>query len=68
MSNPLFEELGGSRMPNNDMTNFMQQVIQFKNQMGNIDPREKIMQCLTNGMIDQRTLNMYQSFANQLMK
>lgn len=69
MSNSLYQELAGAPIvPNNNVAAFMQQVINFKKQMGNIDPRAKIMECLTNGMVDQRTLNMYQTLANQLMK
>lgn len=69
MSNPLYQELAVAPvMPNNNIATFMQKVINFKNQMGDIDPKAKIMECITSGMVDQRTLDMYQTFANQLMK
>jgi hypothetical protein len=64
MSNPLFNVLGGN-MPNNNMMKMIQQFQQFKQTL-NGNPKEIVMNMLTDGKITQAQLNQAQMMANQL--
>lgn len=64
MSNPLFNQLGGN-MPNNNMMQMIEQFQQFKQTL-NGNPKEIVMNMLTNGKITQAQLNQAQMMANQL--
>lgn len=62
MSNPLFNQLGGSQQ--NGMGQIMQQFNQFKQTLkGN--PQQIVMDMLKTGKITQADLNGAQAFANQ---
>lgn len=64
MSNPLFNQLGGN-MPNNNMMQMIQQFQQFKQNL-NGNPKDIVMNMLTDGKITQSQLNQAQMMANQL--
>lgn len=64
MSNPLFNALGGN-MPNNNMVQMIQQFQEFKQTL-NGNPKDIVMNMLTNGKITQSQLNQAQMMANQL--
>lgn len=59
-NNPLFNILGGSGMPNNFLTQFMQFKQNFK---GN--PQQQIQQMLNSGRISQQQYNNAVQMANQ---
>lgn len=63
MSNPLFNILGNA-MPQNQMTQMIQQFQQFKQTL-NGNPKEIVMNMLTDGKITQAQLNEAQMMANQ---
>lgn len=63
MSNSLFNALGGQ--PQAGLNNMVTQFQQFKQSFqGN--PRDKVMELLSNGTISQQQLNQAQAMANQL--
>ena len=62
MSNPLFQMLGGQ---NNQITQMIQQFQQFKNSF-NGNPKEIVMNMLSQGKITQQQLDQAQVMANQL--
>lgn len=64
MSNPLFNVLGGM-MPQNEMTNMIQQFQNFKQSIKG-DPKQMVMDMLKSGKISQAQLNQAQAMANQL--
>lgn len=63
MSNPLFNQLGGN-VQNNNMMQMIQQFQQFKQTL-NGNPKDMVMQMLSNGKISQADLDRAQSFAKQ---
>lgn len=62
MSNPLFQALGGNQQPD-----FVQNFLNFANQMQGINPRNEINRRLQSGSITQNQLNMAQQRAQQMM-
>lgn len=62
MSNPLFKALGGNQQPD-----FIQNFLNFANQMQGINPRNVINKHLQSGSITQNQLNMAQQKAQQMM-
>lgn len=62
MSNPLYNALGGNRQPD-----FVQNFLNFANQMQGINPRNEINRHLQSGSITQNQLNMAQQKAQQMM-
>ena len=62
MSSPLFQMLGGQ---NNQITQMIQQFQQFKNSF-NGNPKEIVMNMLSQGKITQQQLDQAQVMANQL--
>ena len=62
MSNPLFQALGGNQQPD-----FVQNFLNFANQMQGINPRNEINRHLQAGSITQNQLNMAQQKAQQMM-
>lgn len=62
--NNLFHQLGGN-MPQNNFSQMLGEFQKFK-QSFNGNPKEIVMQMLTNGQISQAQLNQFQSMANQL--
>lgn len=64
MSNPLYNQLGGS-VQQNSMSQMINAFNNFKRTY-NKNPRETVMQMLTNGQISQAELNQLQAMANQL--
>lgn len=63
MNNPLFNQLGGN-VQNNGMMQMLQQFQQFKQTL-NGNPKDMVMQMLSNGKITQADLNRAQAFAQQ---
>ena len=63
MSNPLFNMLGNA-MPQNEMTQMLQQFQQFKQTL-NGNPKQMVMDMLQSGKITQKELNGAQAFAQQ---
>lgn len=66
MGNPLFDALGGGRMPG-PMGNFqqmMQQFQQFKSTFQG-DPKAEVEKLLQSGKISQQQLNVLQTMAKQ---
>lgn len=66
MSNSLFNQLGGN-VQNNNMAQMLQQFQQFKQTL-NGNPKDMVMQMLTNGKITQADLNRAQAFAQQFQQ
>ena len=62
MSNPLFQALGGNQQPD-----FIQNFLNFANQMQGINPRNEINRHLQSGSITQNQLNIAQQKAQQMM-
>ena len=62
MSNPLYKALGGNQQPE-----FVQNFLNFANQMQGINPRNEINRHLQSGSITQNQLNMAQQRAQQMM-
>ncbi len=62
MSNPIFNALGGSKMPNNNM---IQQFQDFMQKMQGKNPQEEINRLLQSGAISQEQLNQAQQMAQQ---
>lgn len=65
MSSPLFNSLGGNTIPNNQMTQIINQFNQFKSTL-NENPKDIVMNMLQSGKITQQQLNQAQQMANQL--
>lgn len=69
MGNPLFDAMGGGRMPG-PMGNFqqmMQQFQQFKSTFQG-DPKAEVEKLLQSGKINQEQLNMVQGLAKQFQQ
>lgn len=64
--NSLFNMLGNS-MPNNQMTQIINQFQQFRNTF-NGDPKQQVQQMLNSGQITQEQYNNAVQMANQLTK
>lgn len=64
MSNPLFNQLGGN-IPNNNILQMIQQFQKFKQTL-NGNPKEIVMNMLSDGKITQAQLNQAQMMASQL--
>ena len=62
MGNPLFNALGGSMIPGN---NILAQFQQFRKQMQGKNPHEEINRLLQSGAISQQELNQAQQMAQQ---
>lgn len=62
MSNPLYKALGGNQQPD-----FVQNFLNFANQVQGINPRNEINRHLQSGFITQNQLNMAQQKAQQMM-
>ena len=62
MSNPLFQALGGNQQPD-----FIQNFLNFANQMQGINPRNEINRHLQSCSITQNQLNIAQQKAQQMM-
>ena len=68
MSNPLYSMFGGiGAMPNNNMTNLLQQFMQFR-QNFNGDPRAQIQNLLNSGKVTQEQYNRAVAMAQQLQR
>lgn len=65
MSSPLFNVFGGNAPMGNDMVQLVQQFQQFKQTL-NGNPKQIVMDMLSNGQISQAQLNQAQQMANQL--
>jgi len=63
MSNPLFNLIGNT-MPQNEMTQMIQQFQQFKQNL-NGNPKQIVMNMLSDGKITQAQLNQAQQIAQQ---
>lgn len=72
MPNELFEAMnGGNAMATqNPLMQRFQQLVQFRQGMGNIDPKAEVMKMIQNGQlnISQSQLDAFQSQANEIMK
>ena len=68
MSNPLFNALGGGKMPGamGQFQQMMQQFQQFMNQMKGKDPNAMIQEMVSSGRISQDQLNQVQKQARQM--
>lgn len=68
-SNPLFQALGGGRMPGpmGSFQTMMQQFQQFK-QTFQGDPKAEVERMLQSGQINQQQLNMVQGLAQQFQQ
>jgi len=69
MSNPLFQALGGGRMPAmpgpmGNMMNIVQQFKQFRQSFQG-DPKAEVQKLLQSGKMTQAQLNQLQSMAQQ---
>lgn len=66
MSNPLFNALGGSRMPGamGQFQQMMQQFQQFRNNFQG-DPKQEVEKLLQSGKMSQQQLNQLQAMAKQ---
>lgn len=62
MANPIFNALGGNKMPGN---NILAQFQQFRKQMQGKNPHEEINRLLQSGAISQQELNQAQQMAQQ---
>lgn len=62
MPNPIFNALGGSNMPNNNM---IQQFQSFMQKMQGKNPQEEINRLLQSGAVSQEQLNQAQQMAQQ---
>ena len=62
MPNPIFNALGGSNLPNN---NIIQQFQSFMQKMHGKNPQEEINKLLQSGAISQEQLNQAQQMAQQ---
>lgn len=67
MNNPLFNALGGSKVPANPLSNMMQAFQQFKSQFQG-DPQQEVMKLVQSGQITQHQLNELQSLATQFQQ
>ena len=63
--NPLYKMMMGNMMPNNNMTNMINQFQQFR-QAFTGDPRQQVQQLLNSGKITQEQYNNAVQMANQL--
>lgn len=63
--NPLYKMMMGNNMPNNNMTNMINQFQQFK-QAFNGNPRQQVQQLLNSGKVSQEQYNKAVQMANQL--
>lgn len=61
-NSPLYDAMGNTTT-NNDMLSAFRR---FKQEMGNIDPKQKVMEALQNGVVSQQEFNRFQQMANQL--
>ncbi len=71
MPNELFKAMnGGANVPQNPLMQRFQQLVQFRQNMGNIDPKAEVMKMIQNGQlnISQNQLDAFQSQANEVMK
>lgn len=66
MSNPLFNALGGGRMPGpmGQFQQMMQQFQQFRNNFQG-DPKQEVEKLLQSGKMSQQQLNQLQAMAQQ---
>ena len=69
MNSPLFNLLGGGRMPTNspfgNMMNMMQSFNQFRQAFSG-DPKQQVQQLLDSGKMSQDQFNQLQQMARQL--
>lgn len=65
MPNALFNALGG--MPNNNISNLIQQVKQFQ-QTFKGDPKAEVERLVRTGQMSQDDFNRYAQIANQMMQ
>ena len=66
MSNPLFNALGGGKMPG-AMGQFQQMMQQFQQFRANFqgDPKQEVQKLLQSGQMSQQQLNQLQAMAQQ---
>lgn len=66
MSNPLFNALGGGKMPGamGKFQQMMQQFQQFRNNFQG-DPKQEVQKLLQSGKMSQQQLNQLQAMAQQ---
>lgn len=66
MSNPLFNALGGGKMPGT-MGQFQQMMQQFQQFRANFqgDPKQEVQKLLQSGKMSQQQLNQLQAMAQQ---
>lgn len=66
MSNPLFNALGGGKMPG-EMGQFQQMMQQFQQFRQNFqgDPKQEVQKLLQSGKMSQQQLNQLQAMAQQ---
>lgn len=69
MANPIFQAMGGGRMPGpmGNMQQMMQSFNQFR-QTFKGDPKQKVMEMLQSGAISQEQLNQAQQMAQQFQQ
>lgn len=65
MPNPLYKEFGNQN--NNDMTRFMRDLTDFKNNFRG-DPRQTVEMMLRSGQLTQEQFNQYAQETNEIMK
>lgn len=72
MANPLFNELGGNRLPvmSGPIGNFASMMQQFNQFRANFqgDAKQEVMRLLQSGQMSQQQLNQLQSVAQQFMQ
>lgn len=66
MSNPLYDALGGNKLPGN-MAQMINQFNQFKQTFSG-DPRAQVQQLLNSGKVSQAQYDQAVKMANQLQK
>lgn len=69
MSNPLFNALGGNRLPApfGNMNNLLQQFQQFRQSFRG-DPRQQVQELLNSGRMTQQQYSQLQQMAQQIQK
>lgn len=68
MSNPLYSMFGGmNQMPNNNMMQMLQQLMQFKQNFKG-DARQQVQQMLNSGRVTQDQYNRAVQMANMLQQ
>ena len=69
MSNPLFQQFGGGRMPGppGNMQDFMARFNQFRASFQG-DPQQKVQELLNSGQMTQQQYNQFRQQAEQIQR